>query len=86
VSKADYGGDYPLLKADYPFFPLDQSFVCCRNIVTYTDDDLRSYADMKREGALKPDHMQGLFNAVAGSEIMVQWQIAAVCNALKASF
>jgi hypothetical protein len=27
ISKADYGCDYPILKSDYDFFPLEKSFV-----------------------------------------------------------
>jgi hypothetical protein len=86
VSKSDYGGDYPLSNADYPFLPLQLSYVSCRTIATYSDNDLRSYTDMTRAGELKPEHMRGLFDAVAGSDLLAQWQIQAICNAIKVDF
>jgi hypothetical protein len=85
INKTDYGGDFPLLKKDYNFFPLEVSYVGLGGIVPYTDDELEEYSP-ERKGRLTKEHMQQLFNAVAGCKTMVQREILLVGNALKAAF
>jgi hypothetical protein len=85
ISKSDYGGDFAITNLEYKFLPLPVSFISCTSIVCYTDQEL---ADCKSKlvGQLSAAHLQALFNAVQGSEIMEQRHILRVCNALKASF
>jgi hypothetical protein len=54
-------------------------------MVTYTDNELAD-ANPVLVGRLSKEHMQALFNAIAGSDTMERWQIRLVCDALKAAF
>jgi hypothetical protein len=83
INKADYGGDFPLAKADYPFFPLQTSYVSLSGIIPYTDQEL-AIAILK--GRLSTAHMQALFNAVAGCKTMTPREILLAGNALKTGF
>jgi hypothetical protein len=85
INKADYGGDFPLHKTDYDFFPLDVSYVSLSGIVPYTDTELKD-ASPGLKGRLTKAHIQDLFNAVAGCKTMVNREILLVGNALKAAF
>jgi hypothetical protein len=82
ISKADYGGDYKIKKADYPFFELAESFVSCGSIVTYSDDRLKEF-DQKPLGTLSKKHLGELYQAVLNSDTMEGRHIKRVCNALK---
>jgi hypothetical protein len=82
ISKADYGGDYKILKKDYGFFDLDESFVSCGSIVTYSDARVARF-DPNPVGTLSDLHLRELYNAVLSSEIMEGRHIKRVCNALK---
>jgi hypothetical protein len=84
VNKSDFNGGYAIRKADYNFFDLDTSYVGLSNIVTYSDANLASFRP-EHLGRLTQPHMAELHSAIAGSEIMEQWQIALVCDALKPS-
>lgn len=84
ISKADYGGDYLITKNDYPFFPLEQSYVSCGNIVVYADADLDNF-NPEYCGRLSKAHMIELRDVVSVSEVMEQWQINLVCNCLAAA-
>lgn len=84
ISSADYGGDYPLSKVDYPFFTNPLSYVSCNGIVSYSDAEL-AFADPQLMGSLSPLHLAALRNAVAASETMEGWQINLVCNFLAAA-
>lgn len=85
INKADYGGDFPLLKKDYSFFRLDVSYTSLSGIVSYTDKELQDFSPQLK-GRLTKAHMQDLFNAVAGCRTMVNREILLVGNALKAAF
>jgi hypothetical protein len=85
ISKADYGGDFAVYKKDYGFFALDISYVSLSGIVSYTDQELKDAAPQLK-GRLSKDHMQQLFNAVAGCKTMVNREILLVGNALKGAF
>ncbi len=84
ISKADYGGDFAIHKKDYNFFPLDVSYISLSGIVSYTDQELKD-SNLEFKGSLTKDHMQQLFNAVAGCKTMVNREILLVGNALKAA-
>ncbi|MDQ0467712.1 hypothetical protein [Labrys wisconsinensis] len=83
ISKADYGGDYPLLKEDYNFFPLDTSYISCNDIVVYSADEL-AIINPSPIGLLKNEHLRELYNHILASRTMAGWQIKLVGNALKA--
>jgi len=85
INKADYGGDFPLHKKDYDFFPLDVSYIGLGGIIPYTDQQLKDAAP-ELKGCLTKDHMQQLFNAVAGCKTMVNREILLVGNALRVAF
>jgi hypothetical protein len=85
INKADYGGDFPLHKNDYTFFPLDVSYIGLAGIIPYTDAELKTAVPILK-GRLTKDHMQQLFNAVAGCKKMVNREILLVGNALKVAF
>ena len=82
ISKSDYGGDYKILKRDYDFFELEESFVSCGSIVTYTDDRLARF-EKNPVGSLSDLHLKELYRAVLDSEVMETRHIKRVCNALK---
>ena len=82
ISSADYGGDYPIRNADYGFLKNEVSYVSCGNIVTYSDDEVAA-AKPEKVGSLSLGHLKDLYQAVAASETMEQWQIDLVCKALK---
>jgi hypothetical protein len=82
ISKSDYGGDYKITKKDYPFLPLDESYISCGGAVFYTDEQLAAFSE-KPVGQLTNEHMKELYNAVHVSETMVAWQIKRICNALR---
>lgn len=82
ISKADYGGDYKIKKADYPFFELDESFVSCGRIVTYNDERLAEF-DQNPKGTLSKKHLGELYTAILDSETMEARHITRVCNALR---
>ena len=85
INKANYGGDYTIHQADYPFFPLPVSYVSCSNVVTYTDAELAT-ARPEFKGCLSKDHMIALRNTVLASEVMEQWQIDLAATALAAAY
>jgi hypothetical protein len=85
ISKADYGGDFQILKRNYNFFPLEVSFISCSSVVTYTDDELKA-TNPELKGRLTNSDMQALFAAIAASESMEGWNIKKVCEALKSAF
>ena len=83
INKTDYGGDFALSKTDYPFFPLQTSYISLSGIIPYTDQELTT-AVLK--GRLTKAHMQALFNAVAASNTMVERETLLIGNALKSEF
>ena len=85
INKTDYGGDFALAKADYPFFPLQTSYISLSGIIPYTDQELAA-ATPELKGRLTAAHMQALFNVVAGSKTMVAREVLLVGNALKTGF
>jgi hypothetical protein len=85
ISKTNYGGDYPIKSSDYRFLPLETSYVSCNNIITYSESELQKL-DQQPLGVLSKKHMVELFNFIAGSDTMEQWQIDLACKALKAVF
>jgi hypothetical protein len=85
ISKADYGGDFPIYKSDYGFFPLDTSYISLSGIVPYSDKEIQD-ARPERKGQLSKQHMQDLFHAVAGTEKMVEREKLLVGNALRIAF
>jgi hypothetical protein len=82
ISKTDYGGDFKITKKDYPFLPLDESYISCGRAVFYDDAGLVAFPK-KPVGALTKEHMKALYAAIHASETMEAWQIMRVCNALK---
>jgi hypothetical protein len=82
ISKADYGGDYKIKKADYPFFELDESYISCGSIVTYSDDRLSKF-DQKPLGKLSKQHLGELHQAILDSDTMEGRLIKRVCNAIR---
>src|SRR5262249_50902723 len=85
INKADYGGDPPLHKKKYEFFPLPINYFGFGKIIFYTDRELQE-ATPELKGCLTKDHMQQLFNAVAGCKKMVTREALLVGNALKVAF
>ena len=83
ISSANYGSDYQICSADYPFL-VRNSFISCAGIVTYSDKEIAA-ANPMRVGVISKVHLSGLHRAIAGSETMVGWQIAMCCDALKKS-
>ena len=82
ISKADYGGDYAIRKADYGFLSLEISFVSCNSIVCYSEADLLA-ARPQKVGQLSKAHLAELVRVISDSDIMEQWQINLACNALR---
>jgi hypothetical protein len=58
------------------------SYISCGSIVCYDDGELAAFQP-KLVGKLSIPHLQGLYQAIARSDTMEQWQIMRVCNALK---
>jgi hypothetical protein len=86
VNKANQTGqDFAISKNDYPFFPLDTSYVGLGGIIPYTDNELVAAAP-ELKGRLRNLHMQALFNAAAGCNTMTGREILLVGNALKVAF
>jgi hypothetical protein len=81
ISKADYGGDYKITKADYPFLDLEFSFVSCGNIVCYDDQELGAFPQ-KPLGRLTRAHLRDLYASIVASDTMVEWEKQRVCNAI----
>jgi hypothetical protein len=85
INSAKCGSDFELLKTDYPFFTFDKSYISLTGIIPYTDKELKDAApDLK--GRLTKQHLQDLFNAVAGCKTMPNREILLVGNALKTAF
>lgn len=84
INRDNYNGfDYPLYKADYPFFTSDVSFVSCNNLVVYPEEYL-GLVHPQFMGTMAKEHLLELRDAVARSEVMEHWQIALVCGVLDA--
>lgn len=81
VSKADYGCDYAILKVDYPFFPLEKSFVSCASIIHYGDIELAAFPQ-EPLGRLSKKHLRELSAAIMDGGAMVEWEMQRVCNAI----
>ena len=81
ISSADYGGDYKILRTDYPFLQREESYISCNGIVSYTDDELQ-YAKVVHKGKIRDTHLRELREAIASSDTMEQWQINLVCKFL----
>jgi hypothetical protein len=85
ISKADYGGDFAIAKADYGFFQLETSYISLSSIIPYTEEELAA-VNPELKGRLTKPHMQALFNPVAGCKTLVTREQNLVGNALKAAF
>ena len=83
ISKANYGCDYEIRKADYPFLTLDSSFISCTGIVHYDDKELNAFPK-KAVGRLAGAHLKELNSAIGAGGAMVAWEELRVCNALNA--
>ena len=81
ISSANYGADYKICAADYPFLARD-SFVSCSAIVTYSENQL-TVAKPQLVAALTAPHLAELFAAIRDSSTMVGWQINLCCDFLK---
>lgn len=84
INSSDYGGDYPISNADYPFLTQEISFVGCY-IETYTEEKLAAIGP-KLCGVLSDKHLIELRDAIASSDTMEQWQINLACEALRAAY
>jgi hypothetical protein len=82
INKRNYGGDYAISKTDYPFMPLEVSYVSTSAIVTYSDGEL-SDAKIRHVGDIKPKHLGELHNSIANSDVMEGWEIELVCKHLR---
>jgi hypothetical protein len=81
ISKSDYGGDYQIKRADYPFLTYDVSYVSCGSMVSYPEDYLAKAA-MKKIGVLRSEHLSGVYGRVRDSFTMEQRLIKLICGAL----
>ena len=85
INKSDFGGGLRIEKTDgFEFLTLDYSFIGLSSIVTYTEEQLRSYQGLRKLGTVPPEHLKRLYAAVRDSETMEAWQIDLVCKALHA--
>jgi|GEM_PF-3990547 len=82
VSKADYGGDYPIKKSDYGFFDLEVSYVSCGRTIFYSDEELKQIK-LEPLGSLNLGHLKELYSFVANSNTMERGKIKLVCEAIK---
>jgi hypothetical protein len=80
ISKGDYGGDYRINRADYPFLTYDTSYVSCGNIASYSEEYLASVA-VKKVGVLRPEHLTEVYKRVRDSFTMEQRLINLICGA-----
>lgn len=85
INKADYGGDFPISNKDYPFFPLETSYVDLGSSVGYTDDELKS-ANPTHKGTLTKPHLQGIYNSILAGGKMTRGEEKFVCEALRHAF
>jgi len=67
ISKANYNGDYPINNTDYPFMPLEVSYI--GGCVFYTDAELNA-ANPQLVGTLLGADLKALYNSVASSRTM----------------
>lgn len=84
VSKANYGCDYEILKADYGFFPLEKSYISCTGIIQYNDQELAAFPNQPL-GRLLPKHLSELCAAIMSGGAMAEWEMLRVCNAINAA-
>lgn len=82
INKANWGGDFAISNGDYPFLTLQESYIDCAAIVSYTDTELQE-AKPQLVGQLSPRDAQNLFQAIAASDTMSGRDIRRVCEALK---
>ena len=84
ISKQNYGCDYPIRKADYPFFPLEVSYISCTNIIHYDNQELAAFDHRTPLGRLSKQHLKELSEAIIAGGAMVEWEMQRVCNAIAA--
>lgn len=84
ISKANYGGCFPLAQTDYDQFLQYDSYISCGNLVFYKREFLIA-AKMKKVGEISSADLAVLHGHVADNEFMPGWEIGIACNALKAA-
>lgn len=82
ISSGDYGNCFPVAFADYGDFLKYDSYISCNNLVFYSLEELKEKRP-KKVGQISAAHLAALHGHLAGHEIMVAWQIAIACDALK---
>ena len=85
INSTNYGGDYAIQKADYPFFTNDTSYVDVGGAICYSDQELKD-ASPDRKGQMSNTHLQNLFHWILESGKMPGREEKIVCNALRSAF
>jgi hypothetical protein len=84
ISSGDYGGCFPIRKADYGNILDHDSFVSCGNLVFYTDEYLSAKAG-ETVGQIARSHLKSLHGHLVDHDTMPFWQIQIACGALAAA-
>ncbi|OJX51215.1 MAG: hypothetical protein BGO81_11035 [Devosia sp. 66-22] len=82
ISSSDYDSCFPIALNDYGEFLTHDSYVSCGKLVYYSFAFLKSL-NLKAVGRLTDNHLAALRNHLADHDVMVRWEIAIACEALK---
>ena len=72
INKTNWGGDFGLLRSDYPFFTLDRCYVGCEEILSYEIEELPNPLEDYFLGRLSDAHLYQLLNCVLKNGQMVR--------------
>lgn len=82
ISSSNYDACFPIALEDYKDFLTHDSYVSCGKLVYYSLALLKSL-NLKPVGRLTDAHLVALRNHLADHDVMVRWEIAIACEALK---